>query len=89
MSGFYNNWLKVQNPTITNDIPQMESNGFQTPFYFGGSQVPINLIMSDTNHNIKGGGMGKVNFKPVFQGKGIQKTLHKKYSNIHLPRNLI
>lgn len=89
MSGFYNNWVKVQNPTMSNEIPQMESNGFQAPFYFGGSQVPVNLGLTNTNQNIKGGGMSKVNFKPVFQGKLNQTTLHKKHSNIHLPRKLL
>lgn len=86
MSGFYNNWLKVQNPNTNNDIIQMQSGGNQTPFYFGGSQVPHNLGIY--NH-IDGGGMSKVNFKPVFQGKKIQQTLHKKFDNIHLPRNLV
>lgn len=89
MSGFYNNWLKVQNPTMSNEIPQMESNGSQTPFYFGGSQVPSNLGLQNTTHMVNGGGMSKVNFKPVFQGKLNQNTLHKKHSNIHLPRHLM
>lgn len=86
MSGFYNNWLKVQNPNTSNDIVGMESGGYQKPFYFGGSQVPVNLGI---NNSIQGGGMSKVNFKPVLQGKGVQNSLHKKYSNIHLPRKLI
>lgn len=86
MSGFYNNWVKVQNPTMSNNIPQMESNGYQTPFYFGASQVPINLGL---NNSIKGGGLNKVNFQPSNQGKKVQNSSHKKYSNIHLPRKLM
>ena len=34
---------KVDNPRQSNNIPQTRSGGFQAPFYFGGSQVPINL----------------------------------------------
>ena len=34
------NWnSKVSNPNCSNNITQMKSNGFQPPFYFGGSQV--------------------------------------------------
>ena len=40
-SGFYNYHPKVAHPTTI--FPQMESGGFQTPFFFGGSQVPVNL----------------------------------------------
>ena len=43
MSGIYNKWYKVENSHSPNDIIQMESGGFQKPFYFGGSQVPVNL----------------------------------------------
>lgn len=38
MSGFYNVWPKVLNPN--KELLQMTSDGFKTPFYFGGSQVP-------------------------------------------------
>jgi len=34
---------KVSHPSTSNNIVQMRSGGFQSPFYFGGSQVPINL----------------------------------------------
>lgn len=86
MSGFYNNWLKVQNPNVSNDIVGMESGGYQKPFYFGGSQVPVNLGI---DNSIQGGGMSKVNFRPEMKGKGVQQSLHKKYSNIHLPRKIM
>ena len=37
---------KVLHPnTLNSRIPQMESGGFQTPFFFGGSQVPTDLHM--------------------------------------------
>jgi len=41
MSGGYN--PKVEHPFMSNNIPQMRSQAFQKPFYFGGSQVPTNL----------------------------------------------
>ena len=62
MSGFYNNWFKVNNPSSPNDIPPMESGGYQPPFFFGGSQVPVNLGLKHTD--ISGGGYSKVNFLP-------------------------
>jgi hypothetical protein len=40
-SGGYN--PKVFNSHMSNNIPQMRSQSFQKPFYFGGSQVPVNL----------------------------------------------
>jgi len=53
MSGVYNNWIKVLYPNMPNDIVQMKSGGFQPPFYFGGSQVPL-YINSNANQ-ISGG----------------------------------
>lgn len=40
-AGIYNNWVKVTHPNTV--FPQMESGEYQKPFYFGASQVPINL----------------------------------------------
>jgi len=89
MSGFYNNWLKVQSPNTNNDIVPMKSGGFQPSFYFGGSQVPINLGLDDTNLDINGSGIyRKTEFKPVINGKGIQKTTVSKNSNIYMPRKM-
>ena len=43
------NWnFKVSNPNCSNNIPQMRSDCFQVPFYFGGSQVKEVL---GTRHN--------------------------------------
>ena len=87
MSGFYQNWVKIQNPNTSNDIIPMESGGFQKPFYFGGSQVPE---MLGIDNSIKGGsvkGYSKIIFKQEKQGKGIQETKYDKYSNIHIPRH--
>lgn len=56
MSGFYQNWVKVQNPNAV--FPQMESEGFKKPFYFGGSQVPTQLHLNDKQYD--GSGFNKV-----------------------------
>ena len=91
MSGFYQNWLKVQNPNMPNDIVPMESGGSQTPFYFGGSQVPTALKIYNTDLNLTGGGINnysKISFKPEVKGKGVPSVLHHKYTNIHLPRQM-
>jgi len=86
MSGVYNNWVKVNNPYMSNDIIQMRSNEFQTPFYFGGSQVPINLgieeTKSKTNHRISTSG------EKIGQGINRQSIYNEKHKNILLPRNL-
>ena len=43
MSGGYN--PKVAHPYMSNNIPQMRSEEFQVPFFFGGSQVPNELML--------------------------------------------
>jgi hypothetical protein len=43
-AGIYNYHPKVDNPNQT--FNQMKSDTFQPPFYFGGSQVPVNLHVS-------------------------------------------
>jgi len=43
MSYNYNFHPKVNNPHLSNNIPQLRSGGFQAPFFFGGSQVPTAL----------------------------------------------
>lgn len=84
MSGFYNYWPKVNHQTES--FHQMNSAGFQTPFFFGGSQVPTAL-------GIKGNGITSHHVvsthQPVY-GQGIksQKTLHEKHHRIILPRHL-
>ena len=36
---------KVEHPHLSNNIPQMRSSALQAPFFFGGSQVPVNLAL--------------------------------------------
>jgi hypothetical protein len=43
MSGGYN--PKVAHPYMSNNIPQMRSEELQVPFFFGGSQVPNELML--------------------------------------------
>lgn len=89
MSGFYQNWYKVTHPDTPNDITPMESGGFQTPFYFGGSQVPTALKMD--LHEQEGRGIGsysKMNFMPIKKGQKRQNTNYHPQTNIHLPRKM-
>jgi hypothetical protein len=44
----YNYNPKVENPNKI--FYQMESGGFQVPFFFGGSQVPESLGLIEPNH---------------------------------------
>ena len=39
-AGIYNNWLSVQSPCAQYEFKTSES--YKPPFYFGGSQVPVN-----------------------------------------------
>lgn len=42
---------KVTHPNLSNNITQMKSGGFQTPFFFGGSQVPSDLFIPKNRYN--------------------------------------
>jgi hypothetical protein len=86
MSGVYNYWYKVNNPTSENNITPMKSGGFQKPFYFGGSQVPEMLNLN--SHEINGKGINrKINFKPEIRGK-ISQSTQRDIGNVHIPRHL-
>jgi hypothetical protein len=87
MSGFYNVHIKVLNPNMSNDIPQMRSGGFQPPFFFGGSQIPTTLGL-DNNH-LQKKAYQKENFVPeTIRGKGVQSTNYSRTLNTHIPRKL-
>ena len=91
MSGFYNNWFKVQHPNVSNEITPMASGGYQPPFFFGASQVPTSLKLSGTDMDIGGRGVGyymKDSFMPESRGKGVQVTRTAGHSNIRLPRHI-
>jgi hypothetical protein len=65
MSNPYSFHPKVNYPTSSNNAAQLRSEGFQTPFFFGGSQVPSNLLMPTHHYNGS-------------QGTGFHKGVHSK-----------
>lgn len=80
MSGFYNVWPKVLHPNA--ELPQMESNGFQPPFFFGGSQVPTSLGL---DNSVKGKGRGLTQPK---LSKERQETQVDRLDKIYIPHTL-
>ena len=75
-SGGYN--PKVSNPNLV--LPQMKSEVFQKPFYFGGSQVPVNLLLSKSSYS----GAGFTGDRPPKQMDGKYHIL-KQGSGIRMP----
>jgi hypothetical protein len=78
-------------PKIMNQksiLQQMTSNSLQPPFYFGGSQVPINLGFSH------GEGLRSI-YKPSLhsmkslgtQGRGLENT-YSRHNRIALPKHM-
>lgn len=86
MSGFYSNWVKVQHPNEV--FPQMTSNGYQAPFYFGASQVPEVLALDIHESKHKTGHKVSQNNVQNITGKGIQNTTIEKNNNIRIPRHM-
>jgi hypothetical protein len=85
-AGIYNYHPKVEHPNKV--FPQMESGGFQRPFFFGGSQVPTEFgvstgsgfstpYVSHTKH------MRHMNA----QSRGCGVTVHKNHK-IYLPKHM-
>ena len=83
-SGIYANWLKVQHPNEV--FPQMKSGGFQKPFFFGGSQVPINLGLPDETTKGEYIDTIQVAHNASVVGRGIHTT-SSKHNRIRLPKN--
>jgi hypothetical protein len=91
-SGIYSYWPKVNNPNA--NLIQMTSGEFQPPFFFGGSQVPVNLNL-DTQ-KISGSGIHNYSSHihrsedlPVSNktGRGITTTASKS-GKIFLPKHM-
>lgn len=83
-SGIYNYHPKVEHPNKI--FRQMESNEFQKPFFFGGSQVPINLDIhtgSGIHTPYRSHTRHMVVQDAQCRGKGV--TVHKNH-NIYLPK---
>lgn len=87
-SGTYAYWPKVDHQNVI--FPQMASASLQPAFYFGGSQVPVNLSVSH------GSGFGfRSQHKPSLdsmkqldtQGRGI-KVAYNRHHNIALPKHM-
>jgi len=84
----YNYNPKVEHPDSV--LPQMVSEGYKPPFFFGGSQIPIAL-----NSSMSGGGIRtpyrsaivekrKVSCKGEGLGLGL-KTTTSKHGTVRLP----
>ena len=86
-SGIYNFHPKVANPGKV--FYQMESDTFQPPFYFGGSQVPVNLGLLDHEPRFRTPHISHLDHMQHLstQGRGIQTTI-RKYHKIYLPKHL-
>jgi hypothetical protein len=76
---------KVVNPNMSNNIPQMRSEAFQKPFYFGASQVPINLALTKQSYSGSGFVGNKPSNKniPIFRDDGkpmyVTQSIDRKY----------
>jgi hypothetical protein len=88
MSGNYAYWPKVEHQDHI--FPQMASASLQPPFFFGGSQVPINLNVSH------GSGFGfHSEHIPALdhmkqqncQGRGVG-VAYNRHHNIMLPKHM-
>jgi hypothetical protein len=85
-SGTYSNWTKVQHPDKV--FHQMTSDTQLTPFYFGGSQVPINLGIK-TGSGIKKDFYHSKILQQVkdLQGRGIHTT-YEHTDRIMMPKHM-
>lgn len=84
-SGTYNYHPKVANPNAI--FPQMTSDGFQRPFYFGASQVPINTGIV-TGSGIHTPYVSHLEHSRVMTAskRGTGVTVHKNH-NVYLPKH--
>jgi hypothetical protein len=88
MSGGYN-------PKVTHPGLVLISNEYQTPFFFGGSQVPYGLHLAKGSFNgAKGEGFHKGSTSKTKKGdydfttKSGSKVFHRRGHNIKLPNVL-
>ena len=95
MSYNYNYNPKVVHPDLRNDITPMKSIANQTPFFFGGSQVPTDLYL-DKNKYSGSSGSGFHRGKPTHIPSDFDRALgqksinmfHRKGHNIKIPHTL-
>jgi hypothetical protein len=86
---------KQQNPDASNNNPNMRSGGYQTPFFFGGSQVPTDLFLPKTSYSgSSGSGFSKGSVSKThpndldFTTKKGDEVFHQKGHNIKIPYKL-
>lgn len=88
MSNPYGYNPKVSNPHLRNNIVQLRSGAEQTPFFFGGSQIPTDLFLGKFQYN-GSKGSGLKNHKEMVKigklGKGISLS---KNNHIQIPHTL-
>ena len=85
-AGIYNYRPKVEHPNKV--FPQMTSDSFQKPFFFGGSQVPINLGIV-TGSGIHTPYKSHIDHMKCLgtKGRGLELTVQKNHK-IYLPKHL-
>jgi hypothetical protein len=84
-AGIYNYHPKVEHPN--SDLYQMESQ--QPSFYFGGSQIPINLHLDSHGSGFRTPHKFSYNkMKELGDNRKFNKTTIDKYSNIKLPNHM-
>ena len=85
MSNSYSYHPKVDNPLLSNDIPQMRSGTRQVPFFFGGAQAPVDLFLRKSQYN---GSKGSGLVSSMNRGLGhhvVQSPNGKKQIARHMP----
>jgi hypothetical protein len=84
-AGIYNYHPKVEHPN--SELYQMESQ--QPSFYFGGSQIPINLHLDSHGSGFRTPHKFSYNkMKDLAGNAKFNKTTIDKYSNIKLPNHM-
>jgi hypothetical protein len=82
-SGFYNYHPKVEHPN--SQLYQMDS--IQPSFFFGGSQVPINLHLDSHGSGFRTAHKFTYDqIKDLGDNRKFNKTTINKYNNIKLPK---
>ena len=89
-SGNYNYRPKVNHPNQI--FHQMDSDTSRPPFFFGGSQVPINLHLEHnsqmkTPYHFSSDSINQIPMKGHGLGVGL-KTTHRKNDNIRLAKHM-
>lgn len=85
-AGIYNYHPKVAHPNKV--FPQMASDTHQPPFFFGGSQVPINLGLA-TGSGVHTPYISHIEHMKSMntKGRGINTTVQKNHK-IYLPKHM-